>query len=424
MHDMYENSESEVERVLPYARFHARRWTRAYGGAGIKPTDKKVLIAVDNKQDPVVIEAYKRAILEMGPKVDVVTYYKLPPEQEWEAHFEVTVDPERYYAWCCPFNLMDIGKDYDVIIETGAGGMYPIPKARRVWHCFVSREMMTSPAAIYPQKIIDAIDLKTRALVKKFKKVRITDPEGTDIRYTLLDEYGWEKVDSLTGHHSVYPHYCKNSDAEGVMASTMNHIGPHPHMLFEIEKGKIVKVKGGGKYGEALQQKFEEMKDKVYPNVLPGPGINYWSGCPVGTHPKIARPNIHDFFNLTLAGGLWERRRAGLYHVDFGPHGGEAKSKEDVYRLLSEGRPLRHYHMHWYFATTEAETKDGETIIFTDKGHLTVLDDPEVRKVAAEYGDPDKLLKEDWIPPVPGISVPGNYEEYARDPVSWIKSNP
>ena len=168
---MYENFESEVERVLPYARFHAKRWTRAYGGAGIRPDDKRVLFAIDNKQDPVVIEAYKRAILEMGPEVDVVTYYKLPHEQEWQAHFEVTVAPKLYYSWCCPLGLMDIGKDYDLIIETGAGGLYPIPKARRVWHCLVSREMMTGPAAIYPQKIVDVIDEKAYELIKKFKKV-------------------------------------------------------------------------------------------------------------------------------------------------------------------------------------------------------------------------------------------------------------
>jgi hypothetical protein len=31
-------------------------------------------------------------------------------------------------------------------------------------------------------------------------------------------------------------------------------------------------------------------------------------------------------------------------------------------------------------------------------GRLTVLDDPEVRRVAAQHGAPDELLSEDWIP--------------------------
>ncbi|MFT5350048.1 MAG: hypothetical protein ACI9MF_000863, partial [Gammaproteobacteria bacterium] len=37
---------------------------------------------------------------------------------------------------------------------------------------------------------------------------------------------------------------------------------------------------------------------------------------------------------------------------------------------------------------------DGEVII--DKGHLLALDDPEIRAIAAKYGDPDTLLKQTW----------------------------
>ena len=37
-----------------------------------------------------------------------------------------------------------------------------------------------------------------------------------------------------------------------------------------------------------------------------------------------------------------------------------------------------------------------------DKGHLTVLDEPEVRSLASRYGNPDELLKEIWIPAIPG----------------------
>jgi len=61
-------------------------------------------------------------------------------------------------------------------------------------------------------------------------------------------------------------------------------------------------------------------------------------------------------------------------------------------------------------------------VVIIDKGHLTALDDDEVRSLAAEYGDPDELLTEAWFPAIPGINVPGDYmQDYARDPVSWIK---
>jgi hypothetical protein len=55
-----------------------------------------------------------------------------------------------------------------------------------------------------------------------------------------------------------------------------------------------------------------------------------------------------------------------------------------------------------------------------EAGHLTALDDPEVRQLAAAHGDPDRLLSEDWVPEVPGVTAEGSYEEYARDPAAFI----
>ena len=34
--------------------------------------------------------------------------------------------------------------------------------------------------------------------------------------------------------------------------------------------------------------------------------------------------------------------------------------------------------------------------------------------------NPDDLLREDWIPQIPGITCPGSYEEYAQNPGKWI----
>lgn len=57
-----------------------------------------------------------------------------------------------------------------------------------------------------------------------------------------------------------------------------------------------------------------------------------------------------------------------------------------------------------------------------ENGRLTALDHPEVRELAAKYGDPDEILREDWVPQIPGITCPGSYPEYARDPAAWIYS--
>ena len=54
-------------------------------------------------------------------------------------------------------------------------------------------------------------------------------------------------------------------------------------------------------------------------------------------------------------------------------------------------------------------------------------DDAEVRALASRYGNPDEILKRDWIPELPGITVPGDYnEDYASDPgtywTDWARS--
>ena len=67
--------------------------------------------------------------------------------------------------------------------------------------------------------------------------------------------------------------------------------------------------------------------------------------------------------------------------------------------------------------------EDGKQFRLIDKGHLTLLDDPEIRKIAAKYGNPDEILKEKWVPAMPGINVPGDYmADYAKDPFKAISA--
>ena len=85
--------------------------------------------------------------------------------------------------------------------------------------------------------------------------------------------------------------------------------------------------------------------------------------------------------------------------------------------------PLGHIHVHNYFITYEIKlhgSKNWQKIV--DKGWLTAMSDPEIRVLATKYGDPDKLLSYDWIPPLPGINCEGNYlRDYAPNPVAYLK---
>lgn len=79
-----------------------------------------------------------------------------------------------------------------------------------------------------------------------------------------------------------------------------------------------------------------------------------------------------------------------------------------------------HLHIHLLFPTFTITTKGGKEYTIIRNGRLTALDDPEVRKLAEKYGDPDDLLREDWIPQIPGITSSGSYEDYASNPAKWI----
>jgi hypothetical protein len=83
-----------------------------------------------------------------------------------------------------------------------------------------------------------------------------------------------------------------------------------------------------------------------------------------------------------------------------------------------------HWHVHLYFPTVELEFATGSSETLIKDGRLLALDDPEIRQLAAKFGDPDVLLNESWIPAVPGINVDGDYlTDYAADPMKWITAD-
>jgi hypothetical protein len=80
------------------------------------------------------------------------------------------------------------------------------------------------------------------------------------------------------------------------------------------------------------------------------------------------------------------------------------------------------FHIHNYFTTYKVHrSSTNQWVTVVDEGHVVALDDPEVRKLAAQYGNPDEILAEDWIPEIPGINTQGNYTDYSRDP--WKFAN-
>lgn len=463
-----------VEDLLPYARklVNEREGTTTRyittGYAGLVEEGDRVLIAVRNLHNDLIVQAIAEAFRENGVRVDVVEV-DIGPDVERTQGMDVDLaitDPKNkvkgeediYSQFLGKFwwtEELAVDRDYDLLIQSTAGPFsYRYPAAhltgdplymeRIPWQ---SAETFVSDATFFPKPLLNAIAQKCREFMWEHgpgATAHLTDPEGTDLSYTLWPEYfdnmpegtrysqeDWEEHYSAydlplrqietgsQGNHvglHPWPPLIEKQDAEGVLASTLGHHSrPYPRLEMEIEEGVVTEIRGGGEKGEKLRKLRERTKDIQYPD-YPRPGLLWLWEISLGTNPKVFRPS--SIMMKSEPGTLTERLRAGYIHVGTG-----TLSSTYSERWAEEnGHPYGHTDQHLNFPTFELEKPDGETVTLIEKGHLAILDDPEIREMAAEYGDSDKLLTETWCPPIPGINAPGDYEEYAKNPSAYIEA--
>ena len=211
----------------------------------------------------------------------------------------------------------------------------------------------------------------------------------------------------------IFPGY------NGVLAGTANHFGFFPRMELHFEDGRLVKVKGGGRYGEEIEQMEQRYHETHWPG-YPEKGYFWFCDAALCTTVKAFRRTSDLFQSYWRIPNAPERNRAGIFHMGIG-----ARWHSEAHRTYSRENevPMGHIHVHNYFATFEikiAGTQNWHKII--DKGWVTALDDVDLRAMATKYGIPDDLLRYDWIPPLPGINCEGDYrEDYAPDPIVYLK---
>jgi hypothetical protein len=264
----------------------------------------------------------------------------------------------------------------------------------------------------------------------------MSDAEGTDVRWAVTEEEAerWAKAAYLQGHIFLYPFQGSRGilaaefdsqvfpDSNGVIAGCSNHTAYFPCVKTYIEHGQIARIEAGGKMGDLARTLLgnPELKNAKYPDA-PRPGYWYWFEAALGTNPKYFRP-IHDLMNGGVGAiNLFERNRSGVFHFGMGF---ETLDKEAMKYCQANNLPCNHdWHIHNYFITYAAKLRDDEqTINVIDRGHLSTMDNPEVRALASKYGDPDLIMREEWIPSLPGVNVPGEYQkDYAPDPWKWIR---
>lgn len=391
---------------------------------------ERVLLGVDTTYDIMVVEALQAAARELGAVMDVIMVDATGPKR---SVYNITntpldgADEARSIQTAIrsdvrrnPYLVREIADkhSYDLVIHGVAG---PIPEVPYRWEKlpWATVEQWAGEEINFPAELQITIDQVVWEQIQRCERVRVTDPEGTDVTFTNYVDGRWLYM----SHQWGKPLYITaQEDAEGVIAGTTNHRGVYTWCEATIEAGLVTAVKGGGDYAEIWREKLAEFGHVILPpyrtRKLAGArdlprkhksGFFWYWECAIGTMPKVFRP-AQGLFDL-----LYERRRSGLVHHGFGPNYDEIASMDQA------GLPSRHLHIHNLFATYTGTTARGEKLLLISNGRLTAFDDPRVRAVAERFGDPDALLREVWVPALPGINAKGDYmRDYGNDPRSRV----
>lgn len=304
----------------------------------------------------------------------------------------------------------------------------------------------------FPPDVWRTVEVKTIEPLAQLDRVEASDPEGTAFGYDLTTEeaQSWARGVYQQGHLYMFPaqasgrfpysrvnYPARESDyikpvrpnVSGVIAATNNHRATHPRMQIEVKEGKVSAVQGGGLYGELwrLLLNYPGTQELTWP-YIDRPGYWWLYEAGTGTNPKYFKhPD-----ELLEGRNTSERNVGGVMHWSFGAEveiGPESTaeygfSPQTVEFGKTHNVPIRHsMHNHNLLPTVQGRirgTQQWETMI--NNGRIVALDEPEVRALASRYGDPEEILRQDYVPPLPGITIPGTYDDYGRDPGGyWTK---
>lgn len=435
------------------------------GALGPIKGDARILIVTWDHQDPEILELIKETMTRAGAsQVDWVRWSQMglpagrySAEDGWQELSDERVSTviregerveqhalKRYLAEHAGYTTVYAGDAGEGHYRIALGDVF---KANWMYHTF---EELTARYPIIPVELQDLIEKKMLDQFGRAEEVRITDPEGSDIGWTVTEEEAalWARGAQIPWHmlgstieglrfalvrptmggqlegsiERFAPHAARHfPTVNGVIAGTVNHSGFMPHIQVTLEEGRISNVEGGGEYGVRLRAVIERFKDVQYP-AFPKPGYHYFNDATIGSNVKCFR----NAETLWSTGVPWtnlgaERYRAGVIHFGFGA---ELEDPRFVDFGRKNGVPVKHMpHVHAYFPTYQIKDRaSGQWFDVVKDGWLTVLDDPETRALAESLGAPKDILTYDWVPTIPGINYEGDYhKDYAADPVPWIK---
>ena len=307
-----------------------------------------------------------------------------------------------------------------------------------------NRFEVMSEIGSFPADVWQLSEEKTLEPLAHVDQIHVTDPEGTDIRADVneVQAQRWARGSYQRGHLYMFPNQATGRfgysvvdypafqrewlpreprvRAHGVIAGTHNHTGMYPRWEVKFKDGFITGVEGGGTYGEVLREflQYPGTNTLVYP-YHEEPGFWYLYEAAFGTHPKYFR-NPKEMMEGSLGP---DRLKAGVIHWGLGIRlwhdpSGPVESEDWKKFTARHNVAMDHsFHTHTYLSTYKVRIRRADRWVdLLDKGRMTSLDNPEVRALASRYGDPDRILADEWIIDIPGITSPGSYTEFSRDP--------
>jgi len=450
----------------------ASRQTRSETRLGLIKPGRKALIIVPPNQDVSVVTAIGRALKERGVDVDFIKEYPIIKDSFGEAEAAnltqatalgallhrdggVIDGSLEAYLWGWPQFLpadhqtsgprhsgtehrevlasksyLEKHPEYQVFLGRSSLGFREFAeqeigeKYLNNWHYETLADLVVSTSP-FPDEITRLLEDRTLEILPWAEEVHVTEPEGTDLRFSLTAEEAqlWylgafepPQIELSPFAGTIGLHWKENKDkivipdANGVIAGHAGHAGYYPRLTVTVEHGVARKAEGGGKLGELWRLYLENktLQEAHYPGT-PQPGFLYLFQGDLGLDPKMVT------MGRPLAG------RAGMIYWGFGI---DAVTPEMEKYAEKNHLPTQHgLHIHTFFPTFEVTLRgDRRKVKITDKGHLTALDDPEIQALAARYGKAEEVLREEFIPQIPGINAPGDYmKDYAPDPLSYEK---
>jgi hypothetical protein len=232
-------------------------------------------------------------------------------------------------------------------------------------------ESLSSLYGRFPAELLFTIGTVNMRRLGAGKTVRVTTKAGTDIGMAVqpntVGGYCYPHRFDIPGHKKGFPGgvacFHPEDPVDGVIAvEAITRANRAPKTLLDaplfltFRNHRVVEASG-------------ECADwwREFTATRGDANSGWLAECMWGIHPKAA------------GGGARGASNPHLLHFGLGnsiAYGGPSFSK--TWQVM--------------FVTDASLTIDGEPLLLD--GHLTVLDDPQVREVAAKYGDPDQLLEQ------------------------------